>query len=391
MLAALLSLPARAAFTVPGFELVYSAPEQTNLQRPELRRAAEVWPGLINSAKSTIDIAEFYIAVTTAPDNALEPTLDALRRAGKRGVKIRFLLEKKMEQASQDGMNRLRDIKNLELRVIDFSKVKHDGIVHAKYMVADDTEAYIGSQNFDWRSLQHIHELGLLTSEPNIVRGAAAIFAQDWKAYEQVQANQPVPALAKAPAAAPAGSRAYLVASPWAYNPPGVGDSQSELVRLIASARQEINIQLLDYAPLSRDHRFYAPIDNALRDAAVRGVRIRLLVSDWNTDRPAIFHLKSLSLIPGVQIKIITIPQAREGYIPFARVCHSKYMVIDGKTLWLGTSNWSGGYLDNSRNLEVVVNDAALAAEALSVHGQLWNSQYAEPIDVNMDYPRPRR
>ena len=32
---------ARAAFTVPGFELVYSYPVDTTLQRPELRRAAE--------------------------------------------------------------------------------------------------------------------------------------------------------------------------------------------------------------------------------------------------------------------------------------------------------------------------------------------------------------
>lgn len=55
-------------------------------------------------------------------------------------------------------------------------------------------------------------------------------------------------------------------------------------------------------------------------------------------------------------------------------------MTIDGTTAWVGTSNWSGGYFDNSRNLELVLNNASMAARVDALYSQLWNSRYAAPI-----------
>jgi len=385
----LLAAAASAAFVIPGFELVYTAPAETALLQPDLRPPAEVWAEMFASARESIDIAEFY--VTNKPGEALEPVLAELKKAGERGVRIRFLAEKKMAKNSAEGFELLQKIKNLELRVLAFSDVKPDGIIHAKYFVVDRKAAYVGSQNFDWRSLKHIHELGLRITQADIVKNVEAVFEADWRAYERIAAGRPAAALNKSRPVADQSPKAYLVASPWAFNPPGVGDSEGELVRLIDGAREEVAVQLLDYAPLTRRHRFYPPIDNALRDAAARGVRVRLLVSHWNTEHPAIEHLKSLSLLPGVEIRIATIPEAKEGPIAFARVNHSKYMVVDRKILWLGTSNWSGGYLDNSRNLELVIRDEALAGKALALHAQLWDSAYAEKIDVAKDYPKPRR
>jgi hypothetical protein len=64
----LLCAPARAAFTVPGFELVYTYPIETTLERPGLRQAAEVWPELIASAQKSLDIAQFYFAPSLSSD-----------------------------------------------------------------------------------------------------------------------------------------------------------------------------------------------------------------------------------------------------------------------------------------------------------------------------------
>jgi hypothetical protein len=94
--------------------------------------------------------------------------------------------------------------------------------------------------------------------------------------------------------------------------------------------------------------------------------------------------------MPGVEAKIITIPEASTGPIPFARVTHSKYAIFDGKTLWVGTSNWAGGYLDQSRNLEVVVRDEKLAARAAQVQKHLWDSAYSSPLDIQKTYSKPR-
>ena len=93
--------------------------------------------------------------------------------------------------------------------------------------------------------------------------------------------------------------------------------------------------------------------------------------------------------MPGVDIKIVTLPQAASGFIPFARVIHTKAMSIDGQVAWIGTSNWSGGYLDNSRNLEVVLQNAAMAQRIARLHEQTWNSPYAHSIDVLKNYPKP--
>ncbi len=376
----------RAEFRVPGYELVYSYPAETTLAEPDLRQAKDVWPEMFDAAKTAIDLNEFYVTPSTG--GALEPSLAALERAGKRGVKIRVLLEGKFARQSADGIARLRAIPGLELRLLEWSKIQGAGIIHAKYFVVDSTRAFIGSQNFDWRSLEHIHEMGLAVDDPSVVAKTAELFAHDWALAGATRAPTPDNI---DPPLFDAASRSSLVASPWRFNPPDIGDSQSELVRLIGGARQRLDIQVMEYAPLSfgEPKRFYPPIDNALRAAAVRGVKVRLLVSDWSLRGAALAHLQSLALIPNVEIRVTTIPPAASGPIPYARVCHSKYMVVDERVLWLGTSNWTGGYLDDARNVEVVVQDAALAARAAAVQRHLWDSAYSSPLPAPKAYSQP--
>jgi phosphatidylserine/phosphatidylglycerophosphate/cardiolipin synthase-like enzyme len=383
----LLAGSARAAFKVPGYELVYSYPVETTLSEPDLRLAQDVWPEMIDKARHTLDVNEFYVTPSTG--EPLEPTLAAMDRAAKRGVKIRVILDGKMAKNSVDGIARLRAMPGLELKIADWQGLTGAGIVHAKYFVVDSTRAFVGSQNFDWRSLKHIHEMGLAIDDEPVVKHVQRVFDHDWAIADSKNA---VPADNLQRPAADESPRAFLVASPWGYNPPGVGDSESELARLIAQAKDEILIQNLEYFPTSygKPPHFYGAIDNALREAAARGVKIKILVSHWSTEEPLVAGLKSLSIMPGVEARVITIPEASTGTIPFSRVTHSKYAVFDGKTLWLGTSNWAGGYLDQSRNLEVVVKDDALAARAAAVQKHLWDSAYTVPLDVLKTYSKPR-
>nr|WP_241190345.1 phospholipase D-like domain-containing protein [Pseudomonas chlororaphis] len=389
-LAGLLISPlVQADFAIPGFELVHTVPVDTALGTADLRQPGPVWIELFDGAKSQIDIGQFYAA--DHPGSVLGKVIEHLEAAGKRGVRIRFLLEEKGLKLSDPAtLERLRAIPNLTFRVLPYARVS-GGIIHAKYMVVDGKQAFIGSQNFDWRSLEHIHETGLRISDETTVAQVQAIFEQDWQAQAAVAANQPVPLPAAGQEPARRGN--YLVASPQRYNPPGVGDSQQELPHLLAEAQNEVRVQLLDYAPLSygpeRTRPYYAVIDNAVRAAAARGVSIKLLVSNWNTDKLELPYLKSLAVLPNVQIRIITLPQASQGFIPYARVIHSKTMDIDGQVAWVGTSNWLGGYLDNSRNLEVVMHDSAMAKRIGELHEQLWNGPYAKPIEVMAEYPDP--
>ncbi|NWA73104.1 cardiolipin synthetase [Serratia quinivorans] len=387
----MLSQSATARFDIPGYELVYTAPVETALQADDLRNTAEVWQQMFDAAKTRIDLGQFYVA--NQQGSLLDGVLQHLKAAGERGVKIRFLMEEKgIRISTPETLEQLKAIPNLELRIIPYQRLS-GGILHAKYLLVDGEQAFVGSQNFDWRALAHIHETGLRISDAGVVGQIQAIFEQDWQAQALLVADKPVPQLPYQPKAeTPQGN--YLVASPRAYNPAGVIDSQVELPRLLASAKQRVRVQVMDYAPLSygpeHSRPYYAVIDNALRSAAARGVKIELMVANWNTKKPDIAWLKSLAVVPNVQIKIVTVPPASSGFIPFARVIHSKMMIIDGETAWIGTSNWTGGYLDNSRNLELVLHSPVMSQRVDKLYSQLWDSVYAEPIKLDYDYPAPK-
>ncbi|MDE2489225.1 MAG: phospholipase [Elusimicrobia bacterium] len=382
----LAAAPARAAFKVPGFELVYSYPAETTLNEPDLRQAKDVWPEMFDRARREIDIESFYC--TPKPGDALEPTLRSLERAGRRGVRIRVTLDSLLEKNSAACLARLKRIPRLELHIAHWSALTGAGIVHAKFFTVDRDRAYVGSQNLDWRSLDQIHEMGLAISDAGVVKQVQSVFDHDWKITASSAAAAPDNIARPTSDRSP---RAYLTASPWQYDPPGVGDSESELVKLIGEATDTIDVQNMEYLPINtyeKPERYYPPIDDALRAAAMRGVKINLLISDWSPQKK---YLQSLAILPNVRVELITIPQAKEGPIPYARVAHSKYMVVDGKTLWMSTSNWRGGYLEGTRDLDVIVKDPKLAERADEVIKHLRNSAYAAPLDLTKDYPDPKQ
>jgi phosphatidylserine/phosphatidylglycerophosphate/cardiolipin synthase-like enzyme len=386
---------AQADFRIPGYELVQTVPLETTLGSSDLRDPVTVWSELFDGARQEIVLGQFYAA--SRAGSPFEKVIERLEAAGRRGVKIRFLLDQKGVGLSEPAtLARLRAIPNLELRILDYSRLTGNGIIHAKYLAVDRKAAFIGSQNFDWRSFTHIHETGLLVTDAALVGQVQAVFERDWQAQGQLAANLAVAKNAAGPLPLSMGAaEAQLLSSPAAYNPPGVLDSEAVLPALLAEANSEVRVQLLDYAPLSYgtggSRPYYAVIDNAIRAAAARGVTVKLMVSNWNTEQPAIAYLKSLALVPNVQVRIVTLPAASSGPIPFARVIHSKTMSIDGKLAWVGTSNWSGGYFDKSRNLEVVLRNEKMAQRLAALHEQAWSSPYAQPLDVNKDYPKPQK
>ncbi len=361
-------------------QLVQSIPAETDLADPALPFAKEVWVDMLRRAKLSVDAAEFY--VTNRPDSALEPVLVELEKAGARGVKIRFLLSSKMLDQDPLSLARIRRIPGADVRSLDLSSPAK-GILHAKFFVVDGQDAFLGSQNFDWRALEHIHELGVRTHEPVILSRLERLFAIDWAFAE----NHKLPEF---PALPPMSARSMveLAASPPFLTPKDIRPSIEALVDLLNQARQSIRVQLLTYSPIAGQDQFWPVRDNALRAAAVRGVKVRLLVSDWTLSGRALPHLKALTLIPNLEVKVVAIPEAKEGHIPYARTVHSKYLVVDETHLALGTSNWEESYFSSSRNIELIFRDSPLAAQAARIHDRLWNSSYAFTLDPAKTYEK---
>mgnify|MGYP003337230588 FL=1 len=87
-----------------------------------------------------------------------------------------------------------------------------------------------------------------------------------------------------------------------------------------------------------------------------------------------------------------SIPEASTGFVPFARVCHTKLLVVDDTWAWVGTSNFGRDYFYASRNLGLVGNGAAFAGPVSGYFETLWTSPYVEVVDpARTDYAPPRR
>ena len=363
--------------------MVQSIPAETALAQPDLPHALETWIAMIDGAKKTIEVAQMY--VSSRPGEGIEEVLQALRRAADRGIRIRFLLSANMVDEEPETLAAVRAIPAIEVAIINLKPLT-GGIMHAKYWIVDEASAFVGSQNFDWRALNQIHETGVLVRDANFSRKLLGIFESDWK-------------LARTGKIPPKGDTrggdsgdVELVASPAELNPAGVRAALPALLELLAGAKESIQIQLLEYSPASYSAGGdWLEIDDALRSAAARGVKVQLLVSHWNTSKSSIGALKKLATIPNIAVKVAFVPEHSSGFIPYARVIHTKQMVVDRSTYWVGTSNWSRGYFYATRNVEVIMRRPELARIGQRIFETVWSQPYTEFVDPARNYPAPRK
>lgn len=371
-------------------ELVQSVPAETNLAHPALPFARETWIRMVREAKTSIDLAQFYLS-SPNPQGPLEAVIAEMELAAARGVKIRVLISDKLAEQDPLTLERFRKMKNTSVRIYNLTPIT-GGIIHAKFWIVDGEDIFVGSQNFDWRALEHIHETGIRLKSRSVARQLTRIFEVDWET--SLTGKIPDEAWMEAHAtdtgeARPEGIE--LVASPPSLNPRGIRPALDALLELLQSAKKKIRVQLLNYSPVSGGSEYWSALDNALRAAAVRGVQVQLMVSDWNTAQPGIDHLKSLGQIPNLEVRIVTIPAFSGGFIPYSRVIHSKLMVVDDDVLWVGNSNWSRGYFRDSRNVELLIRRPGLAVQGQQIFDRLWSSGYAEKVDPTRTYAPPRR
>jgi len=147
----------------------------------------------------------------------------------------------------------------------------------------------------------------------------------------------------------------------------------------------EVILQALSYGS-GRGSERDSTLDLALRRAAGRGVKVRLLISDWEADNARIRDLQRLSQVPNVEAKLSSVPEWSGGYIPFARVEHCKYLVVDTLWTWVGTSNWEPDYFHTSRNAALAMRNRPLALQARSMFETGWRSPTARVVNAIEKY-----
>ncbi len=374
-----------AQFPDKNFEIVESIPEETMLDNPEIRNTLEVWLEMIYNAKTSIDIEQFYIC--NDKNQPLETVIQAIEKKASEGIKIRIIAEKKMAKTYPKTIARLAKSSNIETRILSaFSKIH--GINHSKYFIIDKERIFLGSQNFDWKAISQIHEIGINIKHKELVQTFSEIFELNWRQAKtgilektakhgkqtiySMDINDEIITI-------------FPTASPYYNMPEKFYSDELAIIESINKAKTSIKIQLLSYSP-SAYNEYYENLDNAIRSAALRGVKVQLLFSDWCSKSYEIPYLKSLQILPNIDIKLSTIPENSSGYITFARVEHCKFMLVDNNVTWIGTSNWKKNYFYASRNLGLIINSKTINNKLDYIFDKSWNSEYANIIDINKNY-----
>ncbi|HKQ58054.1 MAG TPA: phospholipase D-like domain-containing protein [Candidatus Eisenbacteria bacterium] len=385
--------PSGPAYQGPRVELVETIPVETRLGDPKLPSAAKVWVEMIDAARVTIELEHFYLSHW--PGEPTGPVLDALGRAARRGVAVRMILDQRFHATYAQPAESLGALPGIRVRWIDMKNVSGGGVQHGKWMTVDGQQTFVGSQNFDWRALSHIHELGVRVRDARVTGLYQRVFEADWISAVPgaVPARQNHPrmktAISMLPLSIAQAPGDSLLLWP-SFSPLGsIPDSSlwdlTALLRLLDEARSEVVAQMLTYGS-GRGADRDSTLDLAVRRAAARGVKVKLLVSDWEADNPRIRDLQRLSGVPNVEIKLSSVPDWSGGYIPFARVEHCKYLVADSIWTWVGTSNWEPDYFRTSRNAAVSIRYRPIALQARGIFETGWSSPTAKVVRQGETY-----
>ncbi|MFH1842042.1 MAG: phospholipase D-like domain-containing protein [bacterium] len=383
---------------LPG-ELIFveSVPLETDLDLADIPEARDVWPAMIAAARQSLDIATFYFSPRPDGPGALTPVIEALTAAADRGVRIRALSDLGFNGTYPETSALIAELPGAASRCLD-AKGLWGGVLHAKCFVVDGTEFFLGSQNWDWRALEHIHELGVRVRHPGLTAQLVRIFNLDWRLAAGAQLTMPQAGPDQGETTFTLLCRgepvtATLAASPPQALPAGIPWDEPLLVALADGASHTLRLQLLSYNPGARndaDGEYYATLESALERAAVRGVQVRIILSNWAKRHYMLPHIQKLAALDNIEIRFTNIPAWSGGFVPYARVEHAKYLVADEAACWIGTANWSRSYFHTSRNLSLFLRGNAATRDPIAFFDRSWNSKYAEVVDPDGRYEPPR-
>jgi len=376
-------------------------PKETIFEESKIPRTYDVWMNMITSAENYIDIEMFYFADNTK--SSLVAVFDALKSAAHNGVKIRIIVDSSFDAKSEHSTDEFNGIENITIRKIPYANLG-GGIMHAKYFIVDGKELFMGSQNMDWRALEHIHEVGVKVISKTFVAVFQKIFDLDWD-FCVSKDKSILKSLNKSKKKIINSNNhinissdyygkvnIYPAFSPYDYTPAQFSKEEKEIVKLINNTKNRLYIQIYSFSDKIRGEKEkFDSFVNAIKKAAGRGVDVKIIMPDWATGKSSINFIKDLSQINNVQIKISSIPEFSGGFIPYARVEHCKYFISDNNISFISTSNWEYDYFYNSRNASVIIKNKTVNSDLEEIFLRDWNGPYTEFIDINKDYKPPKR
>lgn len=257
---------------------------------------------LLGKARKSIDIISFSFAIGSAarklstknaPYEIAMKLLEIKKKYGKK-IKIRFFTEGLRETVDRNRVTAdFLEEGGIEVRY---------GSTHAKGFCIDGKYVLFGSTNLTQQSIMKNNEANLLIEDTKIARGFKKYFEHLWTGGHHGEITLPRPFFAD-------------------------GDFKDELIRIIRDSKKKIDFSIYFF-----NHR---EIENALIEAHERGVKIRGFI-----------HQHASFALPYIWANRSTVKRLRKAGMddlhwgPLHKFSHAKYLVADGKFVFMSTGNW---------------------------------------------------
>lgn len=167
--------PAAGTAGVP-VQVVPSGPDEQQLRGTH----GLFFSGITSSLQRVLLTSAYFV-----PD---EPLLEALMSAAQRGVDVRVIVPKQgdVPVVAAAARSYFLDLVRAGVRVFEYPHP----VLHAKSLVVDDWLAYVGSANFDNRSLRLNFEVGCAIYDPGVCAELAEAFLRDEARSHRVEGRE---------------------------------------------------------------------------------------------------------------------------------------------------------------------------------------------------------
>jgi len=305
---------ARPAPVTAPYALYYKGFDTTGLPAYIFTEEKPASPSLvaaIDRTRYTLDIALYNLQ--------FEDTIAAMLRAKQRGVKVRVIFD--YEHVYPQAGKQIMDVINSGLETRIMKGRGGSGAMHCKYALFDKSLLETGSANWSNLAEASSYENMMFVADPHIVQGYGENF--DWMWAQARPYNQQT-APAAAPSAPPADrfpSVKFNGASLPNYVFSPRGGTTDAMAKALDAAKKEVDVAM--FAFTSR------PLFDALKRAAARGVRVKLLLHIKSS-----FPFKDEAKASGMTVHY------KGGRTEYG-IMHNKFAVLDDALLINGSFNWS--------------------------------------------------
>lgn len=272
----------------------------------------------IDSARLTLDIAIYSIG--------LRSIRDAIIRAHKRGVQVRMVME-------SDNMDRSAP-QRLKEAGIPILGDRREGLMHNKFVIIDSHEVWTGSANFTETGLYADNNFLLRIRSVKVVENFAKefneMFVED-KFGDNIVPETPNPSVAID------GTEVET----WFSPDDGVA---ARIVELVNEAQYSIYFMAFSFTS--------DPIGEAMRARAAAGVTVAGVMDDEQ-----IRSNIGTEFDPFQQARLDVYRDGNPGQM------HHKVIIIDGRTVILGSYNFSNAAETRNDETVLIIHDEQFAAQ----------------------------